>query len=157
MHNPEFVQENETQKLRWNFKIQMDILILTRRLKLLIFNNNKKRTNKIVDLAVPANHRKKLKEKNKKDKYLDLDSELEKLWNMKVTVIQIVIGAIDTVTKWLIKGLEELEIRGRGDNSNNSIVVICQNTEKNPGDMRRLVSLKVLWKTNTVSWYENLD
>ena len=32
---------------------------------------------------------------------------------MKVTIIPIVIGAFDTVTKGLIKGLEDLEIRGQ--------------------------------------------
>ena len=32
---------------------------------------------------------------------------------MKVTFIPIVIGALGTVTKGLIKGLEDLEIRGR--------------------------------------------
>ena len=39
--------------------------------------------------------------------------KLKKLWNMKVTVIPIVIGALDTVTKGLVKGLEDMEIRGR--------------------------------------------
>ena len=62
-------------------------------------NNNqqkkkKKRTCKIVDFAVPADHRIKLKEYEKKDKYLDLARELKKLWNMKVTIILIVIGAL---------------------------------------------------------------
>ena len=45
-------------------------------------NNNqqqKKRTCKIVDFAVPADHRIKLKEYEKKDKYLDLARELKKL------------------------------------------------------------------------------
>ena len=32
---------------------------------------------------------------------------------MKVTVILIVIGALDTVTKGLVQRLEDLEIRGR--------------------------------------------
>ena len=32
---------------------------------------------------------------------------------MKVTFIPIVIGALGTVTKGLVKGLENLEIRGR--------------------------------------------
>ena len=44
-------------------------------------NNNqqqKKRICKIVDFAVPANHRIKLKECEKKDKYLDLARELKK-------------------------------------------------------------------------------
>ena len=38
---------------------------------------------------------------------------MKKQWNMKVTIIPIVIGAFGTVTKVLIKGLEDLEIRGR--------------------------------------------
>ena len=68
---------------------------------------------KIIDFTVPADHRIKLKECEKKDKYLDLARELKKLWNMKVTFIPIVIVAFGTVTKRLLKGLENLEIGGR--------------------------------------------
>ena len=32
--------------------------------------------------------------------YIDLARELKKLWNMRVTVIAIVIGAFGTVTLW---------------------------------------------------------
>ena len=74
----------------------------------------KKRTCKIVDFAVSADHSITLKESEKKNKYLDLARELQKLWNIKVTIIPIVIGAFGTVTKGLLKGLEHLEIRGRG-------------------------------------------
>ena len=73
----------------------------------------KKRTCKIVDFAVPADHRIKLKECEKKDRYLDLAKELKKLWNMKVTIVPIVIGAFGTVTKELLKGLEDLEVGRR--------------------------------------------
>ena len=48
-------------------------------------NNNqqkKKRTSKIVDFAVPADHRVKLKECENKDKYLDLSRELKNLWQL---------------------------------------------------------------------------
>ena len=38
---------------------------------------------------------------------------MEKLWNMKVTIVPIVIGALGTITKGLLKGLEDLEIGGR--------------------------------------------
>ena len=62
------------------------------------------RTYKIVDFAVPADHRIKLKECTR---------ELKKLWNMKVTIIPIMIGALGTVTKVLLKGLEDLEVGGR--------------------------------------------
>ena len=39
--------------------------------------------------------------------------ELKKLWNLKVTVIPTVFGALDTVTKELVNGQEDLVIRGR--------------------------------------------
>ena len=66
-----------------------------------------------MDFADPTDHRIKLKECKKKDKYLDLASELKKLWNMKVTIIPIVVGAFGTITKGLLKGLEDLEVGGR--------------------------------------------
>ena len=51
--------------------------------------------------------------KKKKDKYLDLAKELKKLWDMKVTIVPVVIGAFGKITKGLFKGLEDLEIGGR--------------------------------------------
>ena len=97
-HNLATVLENDTQKLLWDFDIHTDHLISARRPDLIVIYKNKKRTCKIVDFAVPADHRIKLKECEKKDKYLDLARELKKLWNMKVTIIPIVIGAFVTVT-----------------------------------------------------------
>ena len=98
------------------FNIQTDHLIPARRPDLIIINK-KKRTWKIVDFAVPADHRIKLKECEKKDKYLDLARELKKLWNMQVTIIPIVIGVFGTVTKGLLKGLEDLEFCGQVETS----------------------------------------
>ena len=112
MHNAKSVLENETHKLLWDFNIRTDPLISTRRPDILIINK-KKRTCKIVDFAVPADHKVKFRENEKKDKYLDLVWERKKLWNIKVTIIRIVIGAFSTVTKELLKRLEDLEIRGR--------------------------------------------
>ena len=111
MHNPAPVLENATHKLLWDFNIQTDHLIPARIPDLIIINK-KKRTCKIVDFAVPADHRIKLKECEKKDKYLNLARELKKIWNVQVTIIPIVISAFGTVTKGLLKGLEELEVGG---------------------------------------------
>ena len=110
-----------TQHLSWRMRHTNSYrtTISARRPDLIIFNNNnkkkkkKKRICKIVDFAVPADHRIKLKESEKKDKYLNLAKVLKKLWNMKETEIPIIIGALDTTTKWLVKGYEDLEIRGR--------------------------------------------
>ena len=85
MHNPAPIIENATHKLLWDFNIQTDHLIPARRPDL-ISTKKKTRTRKIVNFAVPADHRIKLKECEKKDKYLDLARELKKLWNMQVTI-----------------------------------------------------------------------
>ena len=66
-----------------------------------------------MDFAVPADQRVKLKESEKRYKYLDVVSELEKLRNMKMTVIPAVIGALGSVSKWLVQGQVELEISGQ--------------------------------------------
>ena len=102
---------NDTQKLLWDFDIKTDHLISARRPDLI--NKKKKKICKIVYFTVPGDHRIKLKECEKTYKYLDLARELKKSWNMKVTVIPIVIGAFGTVTKGLLKGLEDLEFGGR--------------------------------------------
>ena len=102
MHNPESVLENEMHKLLWDFETQTDHLILARRPDLVIIKK-KERTYKIVDFAVSVDHRIKLKESEKRDKYMDLARELKKLWNIKVTIIPIVMGALGTVTKGLVQ------------------------------------------------------
>ena len=50
-------------------------------------------------------------------------------------------GVLDTVTKGLLQRLEDLEIRGRV-HPNYSSVAISQNTEKSPGDIKRLASVE---------------
>ena len=74
--------------------------------------NNKKRTCQFINFAIPVDQQRvKLKENEKRDEYLDLARELKKQWNLKETVIPLVIGMFGTVTKGLVKQLEELEIR----------------------------------------------
>ena len=89
---------------------------LNRRPDHIIINNKKKKKKRIfhiLDFAVLADHRIKLKEYEKKDKYLDLARELKKLWNMKVTIRPIVIGAFGTETKGLLKVNEDFEVDRR--------------------------------------------
>ena len=69
----------------------------------------KKWTCQIVDCAISAEHRRKLKESEKWHKYLYFDRKLKKLWKMRVTVIPIVIGTLSTATKGLAHELEDLE------------------------------------------------
>ena len=146
MHNPAPVLKNDTHKLLWDFDIHTDHLISARRPDLIITKKKKKKKKKmrickIVDFAVPAKHRKKPKECEKKDKYFEL-------WNMKVSIVSIVIGAFGTVTEGLLKGLEDLEVRGRGKTIQTKAVL------KTARILRRvlqtwsdLLSLKLRWKT----------
>ena len=76
---------------------------------------------------------------------------------MKVTIIPIVIGAFGAVTKGLLKGLEDLEVGGRVETiQTTALFENGQNTEKSPGDLRRLAvtqssvkdhRLTLMWKT----------
>ena len=108
MHNPEAILENDTHVLLWDFDIQTGHLIKARRQDLIIINK-KKRICKIVDFTVAAEYKIKLKECEKRDKYLDLARELKKT----VTIVPIVFGAFGTVSKGLLKGLEDWEVGGQ--------------------------------------------
>ena len=73
---------------------------------------------------------------------------------MKVTIVPIVIGAFGTVTKGLLKDLEDLE--GSGQEKTIQTTALLKNTEKSPGDLRKLAltqtpvkahQLSLMWKT----------
>ena len=84
--NPDSVLENETHKILWDFEIQTDHQISARQPDLIIINKKKKNC-QIADFTVPVDYKVQLEESEKKDKYLDLASELKKIWSMKVRVI----------------------------------------------------------------------
>ncbi len=92
-----------------------------------------------MDFAVPADHRVKLKESEKKDKYLDLVRELKKTMELESDVY--------TNCNWcswyshqrINKGTGGVRNkRNRGCYPNYSIIEIDQNTKKSPGDLRGL-------------------
>ena len=68
-----------------------------------------------MNFAVPVDHRLTFNKSEKRDEYLDLARELKKkkLWHMKVTVIPVVIDALGTIAKELVKELEDLDIWGQ--------------------------------------------
>ena len=76
---------------------------------------------------------------------------------MKVTIVPIVIGALGTVTKWLLKGLGDLEIDGRVATIQTTALLrtarILRRVLETWGD---LLSLKPQWKTICWHWREKL-
>ena len=70
---------------------------------------------------------------------------------MKVSIVPIVIGALGTITKGLLKGLEDLDWRTGRDYPNDSIGKNGQNPETSPGDLRRLAVTQTLVKDNQLT------
>ena len=68
--------------------------------------NKQKKTCHLVDFAVLADHRIKIKESEKIKRDLDLARELKETWNMKVTVIPIVVSRLGRVSEET-RGIED--------------------------------------------------
>ena len=104
-----------THKLLRDVDIQTDHLILARRPDLIIINKKKKKENlQNCRLCCPGRPQNKTWKNVKSEiSTSTLLKNWKKLWNMKVTIIPVVIGAFGTVTKGLFKGLEDFEVGGR--------------------------------------------
>ena len=76
MHNTESVQENKMQKILWDSETQTDHQNLSQTIKS-CHSHNKRTTCRIDNFAVSADHRVKLKESEKRDKYQDIARELK--------------------------------------------------------------------------------
>ena len=111
MHSPETFLENETHKLFLDFEIQTDHLISDRRPDLILINK-RERTCRIMHFAVLTDHRVKFKECNKRNKDFNLNRELKKenCGTWKLWLYQN--GALDTITKELVQGMEDSKITG---------------------------------------------
>ena len=113
MYTPESVLKNATHEILWNFEAQADGSHNSGQKTKSSTNwqkktkkKTKKRTCWPVDFAVLADHRIKIQKKKKINKYSD--QKTKKLWNMRMTVIPVVVGELGTVPVGLETGLEEL-------------------------------------------------
>ena len=87
------------------------------------------------------------KKSEKKEKYLDLARELKNLWNMKVTIVPIVIGVLGTITKGLLKSLEDLEVGGRVETIQTTALLRMARILRRVLETWKCLSLKLQWKT----------
>ena len=86
-HEPEHVLENKDYKILWDFSIQTDHVIEAWRPE-----GKKKETScKITDFAIRGYSRIEQKEKGKIEKYQDLGRELQKIWNVKLKILSLVV------------------------------------------------------------------
>ena len=93
----------------WDFSIQTDWVIETCRPDLVVVDK-KVRSCKIIDFAVPGDSRIAEKEKVKIEKYQDLGRELQKICNVKVKIIPIVVGTLDAIPKQFGNSLRQIGI-----------------------------------------------
>ena len=108
-HEPESVLENEDCKILWDFSIQTDYVIEARRPDLIVADKEE-RSCKIIDFTVPEDSRIEEKKKDKIEKYQDLERELQKIWNVKVKIIPLVVGALDAIPKQFSNRLKQIGI-----------------------------------------------
>ena len=108
-HEQESVLENEDYKTLWDFSIQTDHVIEARRPDLVVVDK-KERSCKITDFTVPGDSRIEEKEDDKIEKYQDLGKELQKIWNVKVKIIPLVVSSLGAVPKQFGKRLKQIGI-----------------------------------------------
>ena len=72
----------------------------------MIIKNKQEATCTTIDVAVPADRNVVQKEAEKKLKYKSLCIEIQRMWNLKCTIIPVIIGATGILTKGLRKNLE---------------------------------------------------
>ena len=89
----------------WNQAIHTDREVTANRPDIII-KNRKEKTCTLIDVAIPADRITVQKEAKKKLKYKNLCIEIQRIWNLKCTIIPIIIGAIGIVTRSLGKNLE---------------------------------------------------
>ena len=89
----------------WNQAVPTDREVTANRPDVII-KNKKEKTCTLIYVAMPANGNVVQKEAEKKLKYKILCIEVQRMWNLKRTVMPVIIGATGIVTRRLRKNLE---------------------------------------------------
>ena len=108
-HERESVLENEDCKILWDFSIQTDHVIEAWRPDLVLVNK-KERICKKIDFAVSGDSWIEEREKDKIEKYQDFGRELQKIWNVKVKIIPLVVGFLGAMPKQFGNRLKQIGI-----------------------------------------------
>jgi hypothetical protein len=105
-HMPKPVYEGDVTVL-WNHAVHTDREVTTNRPDITLKNKIEK-TCTPIHVAKPADRNVVQKEAEKKLKYRSSGIEIQRMWNLKCTIIPVIIGATGTVTKSLRKNLEAI-------------------------------------------------
>ncbi|XP_067932894.1 uncharacterized protein [Watersipora subatra] len=112
--SPGKVNKNDLAKILWNFYIRTDKHVLANQPDRVVVDKENKRAT-IIEIAVPNYYNISSKKKEKVEKYLSLGEEIEKCWNVRTTVIPVVIGALGAITPahkmWLAEIPTSIKLR----------------------------------------------
>ena len=134
----------------------------------IIIKNKKEKTCTLIDVAIPADRNVVQKEAEKKLKYKSLCIEIQRMWNLKCTIVPVIIGATGIVTRSLKKNLETIP----GNHSIDSLqktailgtshilwkVLQCEAWSLSGGDHRwfkRSTRKKCLWQETYILYNNN--
>ena len=106
-HMPKPVCEDGDVTVLWNQAVLTDRKITANRPDIII-KNKKQKTCALIDVAIPADRNVVQKEAEKKLKYKSLCTELQRMWNLKCTIVPVIIEAPGIVTRSLKKNLETI-------------------------------------------------
>ena len=111
-HEPGNASENKDYKILWDFSIQTDHVIEAR-IPDLVLVDKRERSCEMIDFAVPGDSRIEEKEEDKTEKYQDLGRELQKIWNVKVKIIPLVVSPLGAMPKQFRNRLKQIGITAR--------------------------------------------
>jgi hypothetical protein len=69
----------------------------------IVIKNTEEKTRTLIDAAIPADRNAVQKEAEKKLKYKSLGIEIQRMWNLKCSIVPVIIGATAIVTRSLRK------------------------------------------------------
>ena len=87
----------------WNQAVHKETKVTANR-PAIIIKKKKEKACTLMDVAIPADRNVVQKEAEKKLKYKSL--EKQRMWNLKCTIVPVIIGATGVVTRSLRKNLE---------------------------------------------------
>ena len=102
MPKPGYEQGNVT--VLWKQAVHTDRELTANRPDTII-KNEKDKTCILTDVVIPADRNVVQKDAEKKLKYKSLCIEIQRMWNLKCTIIPVIIGATGIVTRSLRKNL----------------------------------------------------
>ena len=90
----------------------------------IIIKNKKEKTCTLIDVAIPADRNAMQKEAEKKLKYKSLCIEIQRMWNLKCTIIPVIIGATGIVRRSLRKNSEAVPGKHSIDSLQNAAILV---------------------------------